>query len=82
MPQQQKPGGHPSPLPAPQVRQAPALPAPSQADNDQGAAAHVAAPAASGGAMHAPAAARAAGAAAEEDEAMVLLPSEGIVKYR
>lgn len=63
-------------------RQAPALPAPSQADNGEGAAAHVAAPAASGGAMHAPAAAGTAGAATEEDVAMVLLPSEGIVKYR
>lgn len=63
-------------------RQAPALPAPSQADNGEGAAAHVAAPAAPGGAMHAPAAAGTAGAATEEDVAMVLLPSEGIVKYR
>lgn len=83
----------PPPSPAPQARQAPAQPAPSQADNAQGAAGHMPAPAASGGAMHAPAAGGAAAAAggaaaaagdaaAEEDGAAVVLPGEGIVKYR
>lgn len=75
------------PLLLPQAREAPPLPAPSQADNSQDAGAHVPAPAASGGALHAPAAAPAAaaaagGPAADEGAAAVVLAGEGIVKYR